>query len=397
MDFSETEEQKMVRKMTREYAQNEVKPICREYEKHVDPRECYPWELLKKASKLGLRTLAFPTEYGGGGVTDLITMQIVLEELGAGDHGFGSSMCQMLSNGVAYTHRMNKAQKDEWFPKIIKDDTWVVGSAGTEANSGSDNTFMQKVPGAGRQTFAEKRGDEYIINGTKMYISNGHVGKLFNVAAKTDKKGSWAQCGATFLVPPTTPGFTVAKVEDKLGRRCLSNAEMVFEDMHVPARQLMKEPDAETERLSGALNVFTVLRVALATDMYEACVEYATNRVQGGKPIIRHQVTAIHLSEMRIKIEVARNMLHAQAWRAMNNYEYDPKLNGQLGGFTTEMVARCCFLANDIFAGMGSSKESRLEKLLRDGFTAIHVPTIAQAYVPTAPGYVPMSKMPVDP
>ena len=92
MDFRETEEQKMIRRLTREFAQNEVKPVCWEFEKNPNPKDCYPWELLKKASKLGLRTLSIPAEYGGGGVTDVITYLIVCEELAAGDFGFGASI-----------------------------------------------------------------------------------------------------------------------------------------------------------------------------------------------------------------------------------------------------------------------------------------------------------------
>ena len=276
MDFRETEEHKMIRRMTREFAQNEVKPVCQEYEKNPDPKDCYPWELLKKASKLGLRTLAIPVEYGGGGVTDLITQIIVCEELGMGDHGFASSMRAMLGLQAVMNALCNKEQKDEWFPKIVEDDTFLIGVAQSEPDSGTDIVLMADVPGAAIQTFAERRGDEYVINGTKHFISNGGIAKLYILHARTDRKLPLNQCRSEFLVAPDMPGFSVGKFHNKLGRRCLINAELVFEDMRVPARQLIgKEGEAikHAARAPFVAYLLCACTIGLLRAMHEASVE----------------------------------------------------------------------------------------------------------------------------
>lgn len=117
MDFRETEDQKMLRQMVRKFAENEVKPVALQYDHKEDPKECYPWKLLKKASKLGLRTISMPAEYGGGGVKDLISLIIVVEELGAGDNGFASSVRHNIGPGAWMGVLCNREQKDDFFPK----------------------------------------------------------------------------------------------------------------------------------------------------------------------------------------------------------------------------------------------------------------------------------------
>ncbi len=148
MDFRETEEQTMLRQMVRKFAQNEVKPLSREFDRKVDPKECFPWELLKKASKLGLRTISIPAEYGGGGVKDLLSYMVLMEELGAGDNGFGTCINQVVALAAWMDVLCNQEQKDEFFPKIVEDDTFVIAVGQTEPNSGTDNFLMLDVPGA---------------------------------------------------------------------------------------------------------------------------------------------------------------------------------------------------------------------------------------------------------
>src|SRR5512136_2278060 len=153
----------MLRKMVRKFAQEEVMPLSVEFDKKTDPRECFPWELLKKASKLGLRTLSVPSEYGGGGVKDLVSHIIVLEELGAGDNGFASCIRSNIGLAALMEVICTPEQKKEFFPKIVKNDTFVLAMGITEPNTGTDNFLMADTPGAALQTFAEKRGGEYVI------------------------------------------------------------------------------------------------------------------------------------------------------------------------------------------------------------------------------------------
>jgi len=396
MDFRETEEQKMIRSMTREFAQNEVKPRCIEIERNVDPSKCYPFDLLKRASELGLRTLCIPEEYGGGGVTDIIIPMIVCEELAAGDHGFACSIKSAIGMASVLDALCTKEQKDEWFPKISKDDTFLLGAAGTEPNCGTDFLLMADVPGAAMQTFAEKKGDEYIINGTKHHIANGPIAKLIMVIARIDRKLPLNQCCTQFLVDASTPGFSVGKYEDKLGRRTLPTAELVFEDMHVPARQVLGKPGQAMKGGGPQAPLIgyglMACSVGLLRALYDASVEYASNRVQGGKPIIQHQLIASHLSEMRIRMEVARNMLYRQAWCWQNNYDFDPKLTILLRTFIFQCMGHMAFQVADIHGGMASSKDFTVEKLIRDVFTSMHGSTIGSGLIRGAPGYVPQTE-----
>ncbi len=390
MDYRETEEQKMIRQMTREFAQNEVKPICQEYDKKLDPKECYPWELLKKASSLGLRTLSVPAEYGGGGINDLITYIIMCEELAAGDHGFANSIKHVLENVALMNVFGNKQQKDEWFPKIVEDDRYLIAFGMSEPNSGTDNYLMDDVPGAAMQTFAERRGDEYIINGSKQFISNGGIAKLIILNARTDKKLSLNQCRSQFLVSADLPGFSVGRFHDKLGRRCLITAELFFENMRIPARQLLGKEGGATKHVVAApftLFLLCACTIGLLREIYDVSVDYASKRVQGGKPILQHQLIARHLSEMRIRIESVRQMLYRQAWCWQNKYDYDPKLTVLLKSYIDQCASQIVSQMNDICGGMGSDKEMITEKYIRDTFTALHGPSIGQGLIRGAPGW----------
>jgi hypothetical protein len=135
----------------------------------------------------------------------------------------------------------DKQQKDEFFPKIVADDCFLIAEAMTEPNSGTDNTLMASVPGGAMQTYAEKRGDEYVINGSKHFISNGGIAKLILLHVRTDRKLPLNQCRSVFLVPSDTPGLTIGKFHSKLGRRLINSAQLYFDDMRVPARYLIQK------------------------------------------------------------------------------------------------------------------------------------------------------------
>ncbi len=388
MDFRETEEQVMFRQTARKFAQNEIKPASLDFDKKPDPKDCFPWDLLRKASKLGFRTMSVPSEYGGAGVKDLISHIVVMEELSAGDHGFASCIRSAVALSSWMDMICNQQQKDEFFPKIVADDTFVIALAQTEPNSGTDNILMADVPGAAMQTFAERRGEGYIINGRKHFISNGGIAQLYLLHTRTDKKLPLNQCRSIFLVQPDTPGFSVGKFHNKLGRRLLMTAELFFDDLRVPARYLVgKEGEAARAERQAPFISFLLCACTVGTlrACYEACVEHARMRVQGGKPIIRHQLIAAELSEMRVRIEAARQLLYRQAWCWQNKYEYDPKLTILLRTFIDQVGGHIVFQMNDIFGGTGSDKDMYIEKYIRDLFTAFHGPSIGQGLITGAP------------
>ncbi|MFC2007227.1 acyl-CoA dehydrogenase family protein [Chloroflexota bacterium] len=399
MDFKLTEEQIMMLQMVREFAQKEVKPLSVELDAKTDPKECISWELIEKASKLGLRTLSIPAQYGGGGV-DYLTRTIVAEELGAGDQGFGSMFRVNMQNAPQLVLGCNEQQRDEFLPKFLEDDTFLVGVGRTEPNAGTDAHDATCALGQGTsiQTFAERRGDEYIINGSKHFISNGGIAKLFFIFARTNRELPITESLSMFLVPKDTPGFSIGRWHDKLGRRLLSNAELFFEDARIPARYLVgKEGDAWGKigepggkpqagptppwGLVGSASLLGASRTC-----YEATLDYAKTRVQGGKPIIEHSNVAIRLAEIQVKIEAARGLIRKCAWCWDNKTDYNPKMSRLIKGFTDEMAVSIVNHMVIIFGGMSTDKSMPIEKYLRDIYTTLHgYSTTEMAWLAGAP------------
>jgi alkylation response protein AidB-like acyl-CoA dehydrogenase len=391
MDFRLTDVQIMMRNMVREFAQNEVKPLSIKLDAQKDPKECIPWELIKKASKLGLRTAAIPEKYGGGGV-DYVTLAIILEELGAADQGFATIIRGCFTESPRLITELNEAQREEFLPKFLEDDTFLLALARTEPNAGTDSHFLYDAPGASIQTFAERRGDEYIINGTKHFISNGGIAKLYFLYARTDKKLPISQSLSLFLVPHDTPGFSIGRFHNKLGRRLLANAELVFEDVRIPSRYLVGEegqawgtegeggggPEKDWSKTpAGAPPPFGLLGAAVTLGTIRACYEdalsYARDRFQGGKKIIEHQHVAIKLSEMKITIEAVRGLIWKCAWAWDNKYDYDPSASMAIKAFTDEVGVSVVNKAVSIFGGIATGDDSLpIQKYLRDIYTALH-------------------------
>jgi alkylation response protein AidB-like acyl-CoA dehydrogenase len=391
MDFSLTDAQIATRNMVREFAQNEVKPLSMKLDAQKDPKDCIPWELIKKASRLGLRTAAIPEKFGGEGV-DYPTLAIILEELGAADQGFGSIIRGCYTESPRLISELNPQQRDEFLPKFLKNDTFLLALARTEPNAGTDSHFLYDEPGASIQTYAERRGDEYIINGTKHFISSGGIAKLYFLYARTDKRLPISQSLSLFLVPDDAPGFSIGRFHNKLGRRLLPNAELIFEDAHIPARYLVGEegkawgtegeggggPEKDWEHTpAGAPPPFGLLGAAVnlgtVRGCYEEALNYARERVQGGKKIIEHQHVAIKLAQMKVQIEAARALIWKCAWAWDHKSDYDPKMGMLIKGYTDEIGVNVVNHAVSIFGGIATSEmDMPIQKYLRDVYTFLH-------------------------
>ena len=399
MDYRENEEQIMIREMVRKFVEREVKPKAMEYDHQTDPKDCVPWDLLKKAAQIGLTKMAIPAEYGGSGVKDIISLMIAVEEMGAGDNGFAGTIRHAIGLTAWMNVLCNKKQKEEFFPKIVKDDTYLIAEAMTEPNSGTDNTLMASVPGGAMQTYAEKRGDEYVINGSKHFISNGGIAKLILLHARSDRKLPLNQCRSVFLVPSDTPGLAIGKFHSKLGRRLINSAQLYFSDMRVPARYLIqKEGEASKYLRQVAFQAFLIPATMIGT--FRAChddmVAYARTRVQGGKPIIRHQLVAAEISDTRVKIEAARALLYRQAWCWKNQYDYDPRLSILIRPLLNQISGHLAYSVQEIFGAPGVDRDMIAEKYSRDLLTMIHGPSTYAGLIRGAPdweaettGYVP--------
>jgi len=375
MDFRLSEEQLTIQKTVREFVRRDVKPVVGAYDKKVDPKDCFPWELIKKASALGLRTCAAPKKWGGDD-TDMLTRVIICEELGSGDSGFATVIGGMMKVCHMFGIYLNKEQQEEFFPEIMKDDTYLIAIAVTEPDSATDNSIPYDEPGVAMKTRAYRDGNEYVINGTKHFITLGGVAKLYVIYARTDKNKPVTQATSGFLVPKETSGFYVAGFHDMLGKRLQGQGELVFEDARVPSRYLVGE---ENKMFSARMEVWaesilTTLAAGLgeARACYEEAKDYATIRIQGGKPIIEHTTIGCRIVDMHLYLEAARTLLWRVAWSWDTKEGYDPMMVYLTKAFVNESVLKVIENAMEVYAGWGAQKEMPMEKHLRNAWTALH-------------------------
>ncbi|MFC1491657.1 acyl-CoA dehydrogenase family protein [Nitrospinota bacterium] len=375
MDFNLTEEQRALQMLARDYATKIVRPIAAEHDRRQEPSECVPWEVLDEGSKLGLRTLALSEEWGGGGA-DMLTLSIVGEELGAGDLGVAATFDQTWKFSPIVEHWTNEEQRERFVPPMIKDPRFFLATCITEPDAGTDNVLPYDAPGAGVQMRAERNGNSYRLNGTKQFISNGGTAKLYVTYARTDKTKGGLKGLTAFLVPDDTPGLSVGRIHDKMGRRLLSNATLVFENAEVPvANRLGEENGAESLRTSRIVRGrggygATVLGSGRAA--FEEAVNYAQERIQGGKPIGQHQAVAQMIGEMHTRLEAARSVLWRASWSVDYAEEYDPKFAWLTKVFCSEAAYEVCRLAIEVHGGVGYMRECPVEKYLRDVISFLH-------------------------
>ncbi len=234
MDFTLSNEQRSWQMTARKFAEEEIRPISVERDEISDPRETFDWEIIKKGSRLGFRTMAVPKEWGGHG-TDFVTQALVMAELAKADSAISKtfSQCWKWSHLIAAT--CTDEQKRRFLQPFLEDDTYLLGKGISEPSAGSDNRLPPPDdPKAGLKLRAERHGDDWILNGEKCFIANASVGKLFFIDARTDPNAPLKQGTTMFLVPRDTPGFRIGKVFNKSGWRFYQNGEMIFENARVP-------------------------------------------------------------------------------------------------------------------------------------------------------------------
>ncbi|MFC2163909.1 acyl-CoA dehydrogenase family protein [Acidobacteriota bacterium] len=354
IDFSLTEEQQALKEMAREFAIKEMKPNATKYDKGDEFSE----DVMKKAFEAGFLTCTIPSEYGGGGLNDLDTV-IISEELAAGCAGMFTTM---MVNSLAYTPIILFGT-DEQKKKHLTPQTEQMSFAAfclTEREAGSD---------AGAQkTKAKKVGDEYIINGSKCFISNGGIASLYTVFALTaPDKG--ARGISAFIVPRDTPGITIGKEEDKMGHRASNTVELHFEDVKVPAANLLAKEGMgfviAMKTLNGTRPPVGIAGVGVARAAMEYAIEYAKTRVQFGKPIALFQNTAFKIAQMAAEINAARHLVWHAAWLLEQGLP-SGKESAMAKFFGSDVAMKVTTEALQIVGGYGYMKDYPMEKLMRD-------------------------------
>ena len=375
MDFSLSDEQKALQQLARDYVNRHVKPIAAEYDRNPDPLDCIPADVVEEGSKLGLRTLALSDARGGG--ADMLTLSIVGEELGAGDLGVAATFDQTWKFTPIIEHWTNDEQKERFLPAFVSDHRFHLATCITEPDAGTDHVLPYAAPGAGVQMRAEREGDVYRLSGVKRFISNGGTAKLYIVYTRTDRTQGGLKGMTPFLVPADTPGLSIAQIHDKMGRRLLSNATLVFENAEVPARNRLGEEEGQAEslrtsRIARGRGGYGATVLGSGRAAFEEAVRYSQERVQGGKPIGGHQAVAQMIGEMYTKLEMARSVLWRTSWAVDYAEDYDPKMSWLTKVVCSEAAYDVCRLALEVHGGLGYMRECPVEKYLRDVISFLH-------------------------
>ncbi|MFP6871400.1 MAG: acyl-CoA dehydrogenase family protein [Nitrospinota bacterium] len=376
MDFSLTDTQRALQKLAHDFAENDIRPVVRDREQIADPGERFPWDILEKGSRIGLRTLSLPEERGGGGAS-LLDLCIVGEEIGWGDLGVAVTFDQTWKIIHFLDRVWNEEQRSRILPDFLEDHRFHLAVGMTEPNVGSENFTPHERPDLGVQTRAVREGDDWLVNGMKHFISNGGIAKLYTLVTRTNPAVGVSEGLTYFMVSPSQEGFSIGRVHDKMGQRLSQNAELVFENCRIPDSDRVSEVGGGMKARSGSFSRGSVIESAAtalgpARAAYEDAVDHAHNRVQGGKPIIEHQGVGFMLADCFIDYQAARQTLHYAAWRAMQDEGYDPKLGYMAKVFASEACFRIARRAMEVWGGMGYMTEAPMEKYLRDVTSFLH-------------------------
>jgi alkylation response protein AidB-like acyl-CoA dehydrogenase len=379
-----TDEQRAMRDSVRTFVRKEIKPIANERDRLEDFDRRFPWEALDKASELGLRTLLLSTESGGAGV-DALTFCIVVEELAAGDVGIAATLGQTAALAHVWFDRLlNDEQRARFLPQFVKDPRFHLSTAGHEPDTDIGWRYHEPtVPNAAYKTTAVRaRNGDWIINGVKNFITSAPIAKLIAVHVRTGSKEDGTLGTSSILVPNPTPGLTIRE-HDKVGRRLGSNGELVFEDCRVPAGNLIgvEGRSGGTGNIGRRMPRFQAMNLGIGRAAYEAALDYATLRVQGGRRVVEHQAVGLTLANMAVGLEAARTLLWQAAWASENPDAYansslpDLPLQTIAKIFISETVQRVVLDAMQIFGGMGVMRELPMQKYVRDALIFLHSET----------------------
>jgi len=382
MNFSLNEEQRGWQMEARRFAEEEIRPLSLARDGISDPRATFDWEIIKKGSKLGFRTLAVSKKWGGHGA-DLVTQALVMTELARADSAISKTFSQNWKWSQLIGASCTEDQQERFLKPFLADDTYLLGSGSTEPNAGSDNRLPPKDDiRAGVQVRAERKGDEWILNGEKCFIANGSVAKLFFVRTRTNPNVGVKEGSTLFLVPTGTPGFRIGKVFNKRGWRFYQNAELIFEDARVPHANLVGEVNGGSRARESDLSEFGDLELAAnALGICDAAVEMAMQHSRtrrNSKPLSEFQLVQLKLSEMHMLTEALRSFVMRTAWERDQAVAGDKGLRrspnaGLVMNYSQPVVQRVTSLNMDIHGPAGAMMNRGVDKLLRDAMIWTHL------------------------
>ena len=358
MDFAITEEQQLFRQSVVEFAQKEIMPGAAER----DEEARFDRDLWNKAAEFGLMGLHYPEEYGGSGASVFDT-SLAGEALGYGglDAGFCLSWgAHVVIGGIPIWQLGTEEQKQKYLPKIASGE-WITGLGLTEPEAGSD--------AAGLLTKAEKKDGFYVLNGTKTFITNGPIGEVFVILAKTAPElGSAGITG--FIVEKSFPGFSVGKEIHKTGNRSSPTSELIFDNCEVPAENMLGQENqgfmgVALATLEWERSVMLASAIGGMEIQLEECISYAKQRKQFGRPIAQFQAVQFKLADLKMWLETSRWILYKVAWNKDQGI-MDPMMASLSKLYITEVAVKAAEQAVQIHGGYGYTKDYAVERSLRD-------------------------------
>ena len=383
LDLSLTDEQLMIQKLVSDFARGFVREELRGKEWVSDPRERFPWKVVDRGHELGLKALNVPKDFGGA-EADTLTLCLADEELAAVDQGVAEIFDQEWNESRKIATIGTKEQKESFFPKFLKEPRYFATTTFTEPAHGTDHWIPYE--GTHLDTSARLEGDEWVINGTKIFITMGSEASLFLCYACTDPKKPMSEGTSVFMVPSNTPGVRVGTIYDKIAERFVNNAEIIYEDCRIPKEnilgQLNKGMQQSDPRLAETNVEAASIALGTARGAYEEALNYAKQRVQGGKPIIEHQAIGMKLAEMATMLEAARALIWKAAWSVQYMRPYDSRLHSMAKWYAADIGCRVSTAALEIFGGNGIMfRNNPIQKYVRDSLTMIHSDGTREAHL----------------
>jgi len=356
MDFRLSEEQRMIREMVRDFAENEIMPIASE----IDREGRFPFETFKKMGDLGIMGLPWPEEYGGAGA-DTVCYAIAVEEISraCGSHGISYAAHISLGSSPIYLFG-SEEQKRKYLTPLARGE--AIGALGlTEPEAGSD--------AGSTKTTAVLDGNEWVINGAKSLITNGPLAETVITVAKTDPSAPGSHGISTFIVETDRPGFSVGKEEDKFGLRGSPTSQLFYEECRIPKENLLGKGGEGfgqiLEVLDGGRISIGAMALGLGQAALEASVKYAKERHQFGRPSADFQAVQWMIADAATRLEAARLLVYKSAYLEDQGKKFTKEAAmGKL--FASEAAELACFNAMQIYAGYGYTKDYPVERFYRD-------------------------------
>jgi len=372
-----TEQHHQLRELVRDFAEREIKPVARQH----DLEGSFPWENVKKMGELGFLGAPWPEELGGAGL-DYLSYIILIEELARVDASHAITVSAHTTLGTSPIMSFGTDEQRRRFVPLLASGKVLGGFGLTEPGAGSD--------AGGTQTTAVDRGDHYVVNGSKIFITHAGVGEIFVITARTDPKPARRTQGITSLIVtkdtcdleaaarygvghapelPKTPGVKAGKKEDKLGWRASDTRELHFEDAIVPKENVLGEVGRGFANFLATLDSGRIgigaLALGIAQGALEECLRYTAERRQFGQPIARFQGVHFALADMATEIEAGRHLVYHAAWLKQTGKPFK-KEAAMAKLFTSELAMRATIKAVQLHGGYGYTTEYPVERMMRD-------------------------------